>query len=427
VWDEKDFFGDQIIKKRQNTLRFGYQNIGGMSFNSNSIKDDIIRQGITAWEFDIVGLSETNVDWRLIPEEHKLYFRTKPWWDTIHILQAFNVANPPVSRKQFGGEALFSLGASAHRVAAKGMEKTLLGHWCWTLYKGKDNQSLKVHSASVLCGTTERGMPTRSFPPGIITGHSGILKGWQHIIVLLDGNNDMRDSATTSTLRQLTLREVLLERHGLQAPSTYKRNTSSTPIDGIWMSPGLDILCGGYLPFDQLFPGTAHRGIWADVTFVSAFGHTMPPIIKPKARRLQCRDPRIVENFNRTLKALMLKHDLPAQFNNLMQKVTYPANQELILEFDKLNALWHFCVKRAEMTCRRLRMGQVEYSPSLQLARNKIYAWTLLSRRINGQKISSRLINRVLKKAQLTPSVRGLSAADCKQKLKEAHQNYFTI
>jgi hypothetical protein len=83
-------------------------------------------------------------------------------------------------------------------------------------------------------------------------------------------------------------------------------------------------------------------------------------------------------------------------------------------------------MKEAESKCRKLRMGQVEFSPTLQLARTRIYAWTLLSRRTSGQKVSSRLIQRVLKRAQLPPSSRGLAATECKDKLKEAHRVYFS-
>ncbi len=158
------------------------------------------------------------------------------------------------------------------------------------------------------------------------------------------------------------------------------------------MSQGLNILRGGYLSFDQLFLGTDHRGIWVDVSFVTAFGHTMPPIVKPKARRLQCQDPRLVENFTRRLNKLFLKHNLLEKFKALHEKTTYPMPMEHQLEFNTLNALRHSCVKEAESKCQKLRMGQVEFSPTLQLVRTRIYAWTLLSRRTSGQKVSSRLI-----------------------------------
>jgi hypothetical protein len=53
VWDDADHWGDPIPKKPPNTLRIGFQNIGGFSFSSNSLKDDTLCHGITLWEFDV--------------------------------------------------------------------------------------------------------------------------------------------------------------------------------------------------------------------------------------------------------------------------------------------------------------------------------------------------------------------------------------
>jgi hypothetical protein len=147
TWNEDEIFGDPIYKKPNHVLRIGYQNIEGLSFSANSVKDDVIRTGLNTWEFDIFGMSETNIDWRLIPDQHKLYFRTKTWWETSHLSHAFNVTFPPITRKQFGGTALFSIGTVTHRIAGKGVDTSLLGRWSWTLYKGKNNQSLKIDSA----------------------------------------------------------------------------------------------------------------------------------------------------------------------------------------------------------------------------------------------------------------------------------------
>jgi hypothetical protein len=46
-------FGDKITKKSNNTLRIGFQNIGGIPTQKNKHKDDIIRLGIGKLEFDI--------------------------------------------------------------------------------------------------------------------------------------------------------------------------------------------------------------------------------------------------------------------------------------------------------------------------------------------------------------------------------------
>jgi hypothetical protein len=222
VWDVRDFFGDSITKKQKNTLRIGYQNIGGFSFTSNSIKDDIIRQGINAFEFDIFGLSETNVDWRLIPDQHKLYFRMKPWWEMSHISLAYNIAIPPVARKQFGGTALFSIGTSAHRAVARGIDNSLLGRWCWTMYKGKNNQTLKVYSAyrpnppsgpfsvyaqhrQFFATRSSDICPRQAFLDDLSQDIQKSMDDGHHLVILLDGNDDMRASATSSALTHLTL------------------------------------------------------------------------------------------------------------------------------------------------------------------------------------------------------------------------------
>jgi hypothetical protein len=76
-----EIFGDSISPKRTNTLRLGFQNIGGLPLIRNKHKDDVIRCGISLWKFDIFGIAETNVDWRLVKEEDRLYLRTKEWWE----------------------------------------------------------------------------------------------------------------------------------------------------------------------------------------------------------------------------------------------------------------------------------------------------------------------------------------------------------
>jgi hypothetical protein len=193
------------------------------------------------------------------------------------------------------------------------------------------------------------------------------------------------------------------------------------------MPPGLKITKGGYFPFDHLFLDTDHRGLWIDISFVSAFGHSKPLIAKPKARRLHCRDPRLVENFNKKLKALLMKHNLPERFKTLLKEISYPISPEHQALFNMLNSIRHSCVEQAEKSCRKLKMGQVAFSPTVQAARINIYAWTLLLRRSSGHKVSSRLITRVLKKAKVPTTSRGHSEQDCRAKLKEAHRSYYSL
>jgi hypothetical protein len=55
------YFGDVIENKRNNVLRIGFQNIGGLPTNKSKIKEDNIRIGLSKWEFDIFGCAETKI------------------------------------------------------------------------------------------------------------------------------------------------------------------------------------------------------------------------------------------------------------------------------------------------------------------------------------------------------------------------------
>jgi hypothetical protein len=86
---------------------------------------------------------------------------------------------------------------------------------------------------------------------------SFLLDGDQ-IVLSIDGNANMKNSDLKSSLESLTPREAILERHGTKGPSTYRRNNSKEPIDGIWITPGLNILEGGYFGLVTVFPNTDH-------------------------------------------------------------------------------------------------------------------------------------------------------------------------
>ncbi len=76
-----DRFGDNISIKPKRTLQIGFQNIGGFPTHRSDIKEDYIRLGLSNWDFDVFGLAETNLDWRMLPEENKLWYRMREWWE----------------------------------------------------------------------------------------------------------------------------------------------------------------------------------------------------------------------------------------------------------------------------------------------------------------------------------------------------------
>jgi len=59
---DDDAFSDMPGKKGKNILRVGFLNIGGLPLERNKIKHDLIRRGITAFDFDAFGMAEINTD-----------------------------------------------------------------------------------------------------------------------------------------------------------------------------------------------------------------------------------------------------------------------------------------------------------------------------------------------------------------------------
>ena len=76
----------------------------------------------------------------------------------------------------------------------------------------------------------------------------------------------------------------------------------------------------------------------------------------------------------------------------------------------------------AERKCRKLKVGQVAFSPELQQARREITIWRLLVKRRQGKRISSRLLDRSLAKTSMRPSSKTLPEEALSTALTAAHK-----
>ena len=199
---------------------------------------------------------------------------------------------------------------------------------------------------------------------------------------MLDANDDIRSSTLTTQLSSLGLTEIIYNQHkdSGSAP-TYNRGTY--PIDGIFATSSLHIHQGGYLPFGD-FPSD-HRFIWTKITFASAFGSKMPTLIPPDARRLKMNDPSSVSRFIQTYTSYILKHNLHLYAHLLQHTISInsltPAN---IYSYNTLQHLRHQGLLLAEASCRKLKMGEVPWSATLQHAMDTIRLWTIVQSRLRG-------------------------------------------
>jgi len=247
-----------------------------------------------------------------------------------------------------------------------------------------------------------------------------------HVVLLIDGNLNMKGSDLSRTLQQLSLQEIILSKHGLQGSATNKRNSTSTPIDGIWMTAGLSYDKCSYFAYDAVAP-TDHCCLWVDLSFISAFGHTMPPLGRRQPKRLHCKDPRLVDNNIYLYHQFARPLQLFARIKDLESKAHTMSKYAIVQEYEALDSLRCEATAFAERNCRKLRTGQVAFSPELRLSRLKIQAWLLLIAKIKKQRVSSRLLSRTLKKALLPQQVRACSLEELQTHLKDEYKDYYNI
>ena len=218
------------------------------------------------------------------------------------------------------------------------------------------------------------------------------------------------------------MRDVLLTHHGQQAPATY--NGGTIPIDGIFASPTIQILVGGYFKFG-FCPPTNHRGLWINIHYQVAFGHVMPTIITAQARQLKTTDSHIVQHYTTIWSQLIQDHNLLlAQAYCIQQECTYPLIPHLQAKMDSIDSLCQQGMLLANRKCRKLPTGAITWSPLVQKARDLVEIWGLLLKKKEGRRISSCLLSRGMACHHLVFQVQDITITHIIEKKKEALKEY---
>jgi hypothetical protein len=369
-------------------------------------------------EFDIFGLAETNVNWSRLNASAQFHERTLHTWAKTHASLAYNRTVPsrsPSSLRslsafhQYGGVALLSTTQAAHQVSKSGRDPTGLGRWTWTSYQGRSPVSLKVVTAYRPClsdgplstysqhvnffyDKNDDRCPRQAFLEDLSKDIGQWIQAGEQVIVMLDANIDVRDGEVNQMFFDAGMREVLLEINSdLPVTSTFARNLNNIPIDGIFATPTITLQAGGYFGFGE-GPGLDHRCLWLDVSFQSAFGYSPPPMGQFKARRLTCKDPRVRERYNDLCRPFVLQHHLDSRSHLLQSLLTGPMSPSQATEFEGISSLRSEGIAYATHRCRKLRMGEVDYNPDLNILRNRILAWNLQISKLQGCRVDSRYL-----------------------------------
>jgi hypothetical protein len=117
-----------------------------------SLKITKLKETLLKHNIDILGLSEINKDWRLIPQKETWWHCTEGWFEHRRLGISHNKKVAPVTHTQFGGTLLMSVNKAAYRVGSIEADARQLGRWASMLItKGKNTTTCRVICAYCPC------------------------------------------------------------------------------------------------------------------------------------------------------------------------------------------------------------------------------------------------------------------------------------
>ena len=241
--------------------------------------------------------------------------------------------------------------------------------------------------------------PIHTYDKQLASYLSQFITRGDQVLLMIDANENLSSQTKNSfvhSMAQIGLYESILSRHpGLSTPAT--RTPGGHPIDSIFCSPSVVINKSGYAPFNGF---TDHRLSWVDIEWGSVFCHNIT-IPKPQVRRLKTDLPQVVEKYIANLQNLLYQHDIYTKIDVLNKAIHTTMTSAQTTTFEDIDAVITECMLSAERSCRKLRMGGVQYSPTLALYLNTINFWRLILRKQRGHNINMRTIIRLQKRCRI--------------------------
>ncbi len=414
-------------EKSESTFRIGFRNINSLPQQSTDIKNDMIIRPVRQYEFDVFGFVETNLAWQNLHQRDRVYDRFKGKLEFSKFVSSNNKDPEFLEKQQSGGTLIVCQGHACARVMDCGSDDSILGRWSWLRLRGSNGRTLRfvsVYRPVFSNGATSAYQQHRSvlIEQGIddCPRHTLLqdlqkqLVKWvgegDQLIVAGDFNEDVRSATIRSVFDQVNMEEIILRQHGSNAPNTFMNG--SLPIDGIFGTKGLDVLFCGYTSGYWGHPSD-HRALWVDIDLYTTFGGISAPLWRPRIRRLKLEDPRIVHTFNKLRRLHAEVHNLDsirADIERQLENNAPPA--EWSIAFERLDRLRVQGMLEAERRCRKIKCGNIPWSPEVQLCMNRIgYLQACRRKLLFNKMVNSRTLKKMFAKTQFeSPVLTGVEA-----------------
>ena len=140
------------------------------------------------------------------------------------------------------------------------------------------------------------------------------------------------------------------------------RYPGSRTIDGIFVSPGIQVRACGILGATDKPTMTDHAALWMDFSPTQLYGTKPPLFIRPDARRLQLNRPSVVSKFQSTVFKVASSQKIHTRINQYHRHLPHLDPTQRITAWQDIWNDTNYAVQLGERKCRKLRMGAHGFS-----------------------------------------------------------------
>ena len=397
--DTNLLWGDDPFHTTQPGCRFISQNTNGISKSEHYMKAHEIGEAASKINADIIGLSETNLDWKFGTVKSTVNYIFRRYWSHMKACFSSSDKNCEESEYQPGGTALI-VGQPWSGRATMTDDQSGLGRWSEATITGRDKRNVTVISAYRCVKNNIRTSgpstsfsqqwhllrqkgdpspdPCERFFSDLGKRISTLQRDKHEIILMMDANDTLQspNNRFTRWVRQHKLFDIHVRKHGTEEePPTYARGTKR--IDYILTTAEISefVTAAGILPLHE-FVTSDHRALFIDVSLLQYLRGDPNPLAPASCRGLKSNDPRAVRKYRDELEKAITKSGIEADIKDAKTSIKEYGYDDTMAEvLDEIDN--RFAQMRLDAEAKCSKINSHPWSPKLRLGQRKVRYWKL--------------------------------------------------
>ena len=428
---DDDGAGDEITKQKNvKVARFIHQNVRGLGV-INNIENHSALQDLKDLDVDVIGLTETNVNWENPHERDKWRTQVQRWWPKSKVLMSVTPNGDRLSTFRQGGATMILSSKYSSMANESGEDK--MGRWVWatvghgkervtiiTIYRPCENNITTAGASTVWAQQRNyiqnellakdgpqnkietvdpRDQATRDLDAFIESKQ----KDGGKIILMGDLNQDL----SSKQKGKLSYGQVC-ERRGLYS-AMYQHEENLKPshifgskvIDHISVGGVMteSITGAGQLPHRTIFARSDHRPIFFDVNMCEVLNTKVEDLAERPRRKLVSKNKKRSGHYIKEVLERFKAQNVYQRTGKLIEKARKGQFTEADKdEYDRLDKI----ISEAMLTAERNLPGKkgMGWHPTLSKITYKIRYLRILRRKCTGFHISEKAVVGLSKKAR---------------------------